>query len=161
MRRVLNEEGSGFLKEILKAADRMEGLIDGLLTLSRAGRAEMSCESLDLTRWRARRLRAAPREERDARSSAGGAGINVWGDVRSMMTVLRTCSATPGNTPAAREPAVRCSHEKRDGRDWICVTDNGAGFDMAHADGCSSPSRACIARTNSGHGIGLATVAAS
>ena len=27
----------------------MEGLIDGLLTLSRAGRAEMNCESLDLS----------------------------------------------------------------------------------------------------------------
>ena len=30
---VLNEEGKSFLKEILKAADRMEGLIDGLLAL--------------------------------------------------------------------------------------------------------------------------------
>jgi signal transduction histidine kinase len=39
----LNEEGKTFLKEILKAGDRMEGLIDGLLTFSRAGRAEMSC----------------------------------------------------------------------------------------------------------------------
>ena len=45
----LNEEGKSFLKEILKAADRMEGLIDGLLALSRAGRAEMACENLDLT----------------------------------------------------------------------------------------------------------------
>ena len=46
---VLNEEGRGFLKEILKASGRMEGLIDGLLTFSRAGRAEMSRENLDLT----------------------------------------------------------------------------------------------------------------
>ena len=38
-----------FLKEILKASDRMDGLIDGLLTLSRAGRAEMNCERLDLS----------------------------------------------------------------------------------------------------------------
>ena len=45
---VLNEEGKTFLKEILKASDRMDGLIDGLLTFSRAGRAEMSCENLDV-----------------------------------------------------------------------------------------------------------------
>jgi signal transduction histidine kinase len=43
----LNEEGRSFLREILKASNRMEGLIDGLLTLSRAGRAEMSSENLD------------------------------------------------------------------------------------------------------------------
>jgi signal transduction histidine kinase len=46
---VLNEEGRGFLKEILKAGDRMDGLIEGLLTLSRAARAEMTCENLDLS----------------------------------------------------------------------------------------------------------------
>ena len=45
---VLNEEGKTFLKEIFKASDRMDGLIDGLLTYSRAGRAELSCENLDL-----------------------------------------------------------------------------------------------------------------
>jgi light-regulated signal transduction histidine kinase (bacteriophytochrome) len=46
---VLNEDGKNFLKEILKAGDRMEGLIDGLLSFSRAGRADLSRESLDLT----------------------------------------------------------------------------------------------------------------
>ena len=46
---MINEEGRGFLKEILKASDRMEGLIDGMLTLSRAARAEMNCELLDLS----------------------------------------------------------------------------------------------------------------
>src|SRR4029453_4744748 len=45
---VLNDEGRTFLKEILKASDRMDGLIDGLLTYSRAGRAELSREKLDL-----------------------------------------------------------------------------------------------------------------
>jgi signal transduction histidine kinase len=45
----LNEEGRGFLDEILKASDRMEGLIDGLLALARSGRAEMHCEKVDLT----------------------------------------------------------------------------------------------------------------
>src|SRR5690348_13818718 len=40
----LNDEGKSFLKEIFKAADRMEGLIDGLLQLSRATRVEMASE---------------------------------------------------------------------------------------------------------------------
>jgi signal transduction histidine kinase len=33
----LNDEGRTFLKEILKASDRMEGLIDGMLAMARAG----------------------------------------------------------------------------------------------------------------------------
>ena len=45
----LSDEGRGFLAEILKASGRMEGLIEGLLTFSRASRAEMSRENLDIT----------------------------------------------------------------------------------------------------------------
>src|SRR4051812_19938285 len=46
---VLNEEGKTFLAEILRSSDRMEGLIDGLLAFSRAARADVNCEPLDLT----------------------------------------------------------------------------------------------------------------
>ena len=67
----LNEEGKSFLKEILKATDRMEGLIDGLLALSRASRAEMACENLDLTTLvELVYLRIAPRRNRSAKSTA-------------------------------------------------------------------------------------------
>ena len=45
----LSDEGRGFLAEILKASGRMEDLIEGLLTFSRASRAELSPENLDIT----------------------------------------------------------------------------------------------------------------
>ena len=158
---VMNEEGRGFLKEILKATDRMEGLIDGLLTLSRAGRAEMTCENLDLTtliELVAYELRhgSDPREV-DCQIEAGLSG---FGDVRLMMTALRTLLGNAWKyTSRTALPVVRCHSEERDGRRWICVSDNGAGFDMAHAERLFTPfTRLHRQDEFMGFGLGLATV---
>jgi len=158
---VLNEEGRGFLKEILKASDRMDGLIDGLLTLSRAGRTEMSCESLDLStlvELVAYELRHG-KVDREV-DFKGEAGMMVWGDVRLMMTVLRTLLGNAWKyTSHTASPSVRCYSEERDGKRWICVADNGAGFDMAHADRLFKPfTRLHRQDEFMGYGLGLATV---
>jgi len=133
---VINDEGRGFLREILKASDRMDGLIEGLLTLSRAGRAEMNCESVDLStlvELVAYELRHG-KIEREVEFQCEP-GINVWGDVRLMMTVLRTLLGNAWKyTSHTARPAVRCYAEERGGQRWVCVTDNGAGFDMAQVD---------------------------
>ncbi|MEJ0084321.1 MAG: ATP-binding protein [Pseudomonadota bacterium] len=158
---VLNEEGRGFLKEIVKASDRMEGLIDGLLTLSRSGRAEMNRENLDLSTL----VELVTYELRHGKGARevdfqGEAGMNVWGDVRLMMTVLRTLLGNAWKyTSKTAQPVVRCHAEERDGRRWICVTDNGAGFDMAHADRLFKPfTRLHRQDQFMGYGLGLATV---
>ncbi len=104
---VLNEEGKTFLKEIFKASDRMDGLIDGLLTFSRAGRAELSCENLDvgtLVELVHYDLRHAATERTVAFEMQPG--ISAWGDVRQMMTILRTLLGNAwkytGRTPQRR-----------------------------------------------------------
>jgi signal transduction histidine kinase len=158
---VINEEGRGFLKEILKASDRMEGLIDGLLTLSRAARAEMNCEQLDLSTL-VELVTYELRHGKDGRDVAfeGEAGISVWGDVRLMMTVLRTLLGNAWKyTSHTEKPTVRCYTEVRDGQRWVCVSDNGAGFDMAHADRLFKPfTRLHRQDEFMGYGLGLATV---
>jgi signal transduction histidine kinase len=158
---VLNEEGRGFLKEILKAGDRMDGLIEGLLTLSRSGRAEMTCEPLDLSTlielvsFELRHGKLAREVEFQAE-----AGMSVWGDVRLMMTVLRTLLGNAWKyTSHTEKPVVRCYTEERDGHRWTCVSDNGAGFDMAHVDRLFKPfTRLHRQDEFMGHGLGLATV---
>jgi signal transduction histidine kinase len=156
----LNEEGQTFLKEIIKASDRMEGLIDGLLSYSRAGRAEMARESLDLTTLVELvyyELRHAHGErEVDCEVEAG---LNAWGDVRLMMTVLRNVFGNAwkftSKQPSAR---VRCFAEERDGRKWICMSDDGAGFEMAQATRLFKPfTRLHRQDEFPGHGMGLAT----
>ena len=71
---ILSDEGRGFLDEILKASGRMEDLIDGLLTFSRASRAELSLR--EPRHHHARRtgaLRAAPHACRPRRRLPGRA----------------------------------------------------------------------------------------
>jgi signal transduction histidine kinase len=51
-----------------------------------------------------------------------------------MMTVLRNLIGNAWKFTARNATAkVRCEIEARDGRDWICVLDDGAGFEMAQA----------------------------
>jgi len=157
---VLNEDGKNFLKEILKAGDRMEGLIDGLLSFSRAGRADLSRESLDLTTL----VELVFYELRHAQLDREVAchvdpGINAWGDVRMMMTVLRNLLGNAWKFTARNATAtIRCHLEERDGRCWICVTDDGAGFDMAQATRLFQPFTRLHRHDDfPGHGMGLAT----
>jgi signal transduction histidine kinase len=84
----------------------------------------------------------------------------VWGDVRLMMTVLRTLIGNAWKyTSHASRPVVRCHTEIRDGQRWVCVTDNGAGFDMAQADRLFKPfTRLHRQDEFVGYGLGLATV---
>jgi signal transduction histidine kinase len=157
----LNEEGRNFLKEILRAADRMDGLIDGLLALSRAGRAEMTCENIDLSTLADLALYEL-RHEKNALPVEVHVepGMYAWGDVRLMMVVLRNLLGNAWKFSAhAANPAVRIHCEVRDDRTWFCVTDNGAGFDMAHAGRLFEPfSRLHRQDEFAGHGLGLATV---
>jgi signal transduction histidine kinase len=157
----LSEEGRSFLREILRSADRLDGLIDALLALSRAGRAEMHRENLDLSMladmalYDLRHAKNARTVEVDVQQ-----GLSAWGDVRLMMVVLRTLLNNAWKyTGKTAQPKVRFYSEERAGRTWLCVSDNGAGFDMAHADRLFQPfTRLHRNDEFPGHGLGLATV---
>jgi signal transduction histidine kinase len=158
---LLNDEGKSFLKEILKAADRMEGLIDGLLALSRASRVEMACEKLDLTTL-VELVTYDLRHGKTAREveCIVDPDINGWGDVRLITTALRILLGNAWKyTGRTERGAIRFHSEVRDGRTWYCVSDNGAGFDMTHASRLFQPFIRLHRQDEfPGHGIGLATV---
>jgi signal transduction histidine kinase len=157
----LNEEGKTFLKEIVKASDRMEGLIDGLLAMSRAGRAEMICENVDLSTL-VDLVYYELRHEQGNRNVDCHVepGIHAWADVRLMMTILRNLLGNAWKfTGRIDQASIRFHTEMRDGRTWYCVTDNGAGFDMAHAERLFQPfTRLHRQDEFPGNGLGLATV---
>jgi signal transduction histidine kinase len=158
---VLNDEGRNFLAEIMKASDRMEGLVDGLLMFSRSARADVARESLDLstlielTFYELRHAHAERKVECQV-----APGLAAWGDVRLMMTVLRGLLGNAWKfTARTAEARIDCHAETREGRTWICVSDNGAGFDMAQAERLFKPfTRLHRHDEFPGHGMGLATV---
>ena len=103
----------------------------------------MTCEkrrSFDAGRTRG--LRVAPRKDAIAKSnSTVEPGINVLG---------RRAPDDDGAAHLARQrleihqphrDGPRCAvyTEERDGQRWVCVADNGAGFDMAQADRLFKP----------------------
>lgn len=157
----LNEEGKSFLREIVKAADRMEGLIDGLLQLSRATRVEMASEKLDLSTL-AEIVTYDLRHGKTAREvdCTVDAGIEAWGDVRLITSALRILLGNAWKyTGRTERGAIRFHTEVRDGRTWYCVSDNGAGFDMSHATRLFQPFIRLHRQDEfPGYGIGLATV---
>jgi signal transduction histidine kinase len=156
---VLNEEGRGFLGEILKASGRMEELIDSLLTFSRASRAEVSREKLDVSTlidlvfYELRHAHVARNVDSHVEP-----GIESFGDVRLMMTVLRNLIGNAWKFTARNPSAsVRCHIEAHDGREWICVSDDGAGFDMTQAGRLFKPfTRLHRQDEFPGQGMGLA-----
>jgi signal transduction histidine kinase len=157
----LNDEGQSFLKEIIKATDRMEGLIDGLLQLSRATRVEMASEKLDLTTL-AELVTYELRHGKTARDveCVVDPDIHGWGDVRLITSALRILFGNAWKyTSRTESGAIRFHTEVRDGRTWYCVSDNGAGFDMSHASRLFQPFIRLHRQDEfPGYGIGLATV---
>jgi signal transduction histidine kinase len=157
---MLNDEGRKLLQEIMHAGDRMEGLVDGLLAYSRAGRSEMSRENLDLTTL----IELVFYELRHGQGDRDvdcqvDPGLNTWGDVRLMMTVLRNLIGNAWKFTSRQASAhIRCHRVEHGGRHWICVSDDGAGFEMSQAARLFAPfTRLHRQDEFPGHGLGLAT----
>lgn len=157
---LLTEDGNTFLREIRTAGARMEGIIEGLLSLARSSRAEMHPESLDLTTL----VELVYYELRHSETQREvdwhvAPDLVGWGDVRLMMTALRALIGNAwkfsGRKPRA---SIRFYSEQRAGRTWFCLSDDGAGFDMAHAARLFRPfTRLHRQDEFPGHGMGLAT----
>jgi len=157
----LNDEGKNYLDRVRAAAQRMGQLIDDMLQLSRISRSELKLEKVDLGAMAHEisehfdeqypghdvqfvvaphlTTRADPRLIRIALENLLG---NAWKFTRNRLDAYvelgRTLSPT-GST--------------------FFLRDNGAGFDMAHADRLFSPfQRLHSSKEYPGTGIGLATV---
>lgn len=157
----LEQASRDLLARIGDGVRRMSELIDGLLTLSRAARAEPAREPVDLS-IRARaivsRLRQAE-PNRDVIVDVAEA-MNADGDPRLIDAVLENLIGNAwkftSRTPHAHiEVGVDASNASR----VYFVRDNGAGFDMSHAAKLFGVFQRLHTRDSfPGTGIGLATV---
>ncbi|HXE95754.1 MAG TPA: ATP-binding protein [Dongiaceae bacterium] len=157
----LNDQGNDYLGRIRNASIRMGALIDDLLELSRVSRHAVCREPVDLSRM-AGSLAAELAESHPGRNVefelAGNVVVN--GDVRLLKIALANLMDNAWKYTAKKEkPFIRFGEKEINGMRAIYVQDNGAGFDMLHADKLFAPfQRLHSANEYEGTGIGLATV---
>ena len=157
----LDAAGQDYLTRVRAAALRMGRLIEDMLKLSRLGRAEMRVATVNFST-----LAAAVIEELRQRDPER----QVWVEIQPELTVhgdagllrivldnlLGNAWKFTEKTPQAR---IEVGMLTRDGERVYFVRDNGAGFDMTHADKLFIPfQRLHTEEEFPGTGIGLAIV---
>ncbi len=158
----LDDQGKDYLQRVRSATQRMGLLIDDLLKLSRATRAELRRESVDLNPLAQGIMHELQRTkpERVVEFSIE-AGLNADGDARLLRIVLENLLGNAwkftGKTPRPLIELGSCPGE--DGTCVFYVRDNGVGFDMVYADKLFGAFQRLHAPAEfPGTGIGLATV---
>ena len=157
----LQGQARTYLDQIGLAARKMSDLIDGLLALSRSTRGELRQDRVDLSALSRRRLDELAQAEPGRQVTIEVEdGLVVQGDERmlasAVVNLLDNAWKYTGSTAA---PAIRVHAGEVDGLRGICVSDNGAGFDMEHAERLFKPFQRLHRQDEfPGIGIGLATV---
>ena len=158
---LLHGEATVYLEQINLASRKMSELIDGLLVLSRSTRGELEHDSVDLSGMAERHMAELAKNEPDRKVSLRlESGLLAHGDARMLEVIMRNLLDNAWKYSAhATAPEIRLYQENRNGQAFFCVADNGAGFDMAHANRLFQPFQRLHRQEEfPGIGIGLATV---
>lgn len=134
----LDQEGRHYAERIIGAAERMERLIDDLLTYSRLTRAQIELQTVDVRRL----LDRCVEDLRSASQAGESAEIAIDPDLPTveaepMMLHQILCNLL-SNAVKFHRPGtaarVRVSAERRDGRARIIVEDDGIGIEPPHQE---------------------------
>lgn len=148
------------LQRIMGASKKMGELIDGLLQLSQVARGELQRAPVDISAIARRLLEEQSAHEplRQVQWSVED-GLHAEADPPLMEALLQNLLHNAwkytAHTPQAR---IEVFAVDKAGTPWFCVSDNGAGFDMARSDKLFKPfQRLHMPHEFGGLGIGLAT----
>jgi signal transduction histidine kinase len=137
----LDDAGRDYLQRVRQAAQRMGHLIDDLLRLSRISRQQINLKPVDLSAmaenivFELQQRDPAHHPELDL-----APGLSARGDRELLRIALENLLGNAwkftGQTAGAR---IELGQELQDQERVFYVRDNGAGFDMAHADKLFTP----------------------
>jgi len=156
----LEAEARSYLDEIIIGSRHMGQLIDGLLTLSRSTRGELHHDRVDLTAMAnsisSELMKTEPGRRVEWRIEHA---LSTAGDGRMIEVIMRNLLGNAWKyTAGMAEPLIRVYVELQGSERFFCVADNGAGFDMAHAEKLFQPFQRLHRQDEfPGMGIGLAT----
>jgi len=157
----LDDVARDYIDEIISASRSMGALIDGLLTLSRSTQGIVQRDFVDisaLAQHAARELaRIDPERQVEWQIEEG---MTTQGDARMIQTALQNLLSNAWKyTANTASPLIRVYSSNTGAGLHFFVSDNGAGFDMAHADRLFKPFQRLHRQDEfTGIGIGLATV---
>jgi PAS domain S-box-containing protein len=157
----LPEQGRNYLERIRDSAQRMAGLIDDLLNLSRVTRVQIQFVPVDLTRLAETILAELQQTQVERRVKCSVApGLGARGDPHLLRIVLENLLGNAWKYTSKQEQAEIEFGSKYENDETIYfVHDNGAGFDMAYANKMFGAFQRLHSTTEfPGTGIGLATV---
>ncbi len=148
------------LQRIMAASKKMGELIDGLLKLSQFARGEVRREPVNLSAM-ATRLFEELATEHPQRAVAWSVepGLQALADPALVEALMQNLLHNAWKyTATTAQPAIRVYARVLDGQTHYCISDNGAGFDMARSDKLFQPfQRLHMPNEFAGLGIGLAT----
>ncbi len=157
----LDETGREYLHRVRAGGRRMAQLIDDLLNLSRLTNSPINRQSVDLSELATTVMADLRRRDPDRLVDAVIApGVQAWGDPRLLRVVLENLLENAWKFTARQSRArIELGVVEEKGRPVYFVRDDGAGFDMAHADKLFQPFQRLHQQSEfPGMGIGLATV---
>ena len=151
-----------FLQRIRAGVVQMGELIDALLSLAKLAREPLRSEPVDLSALAAEVLASlGERDPSRVLQAQIEPGLRATGDHRLLRQLMENLLGNAWKFSAG-QPITHISFAAQtdaDGDPVFCVKDNGAGFDMAHADKLFAPFQRMHSPSQfEGSGIGLATV---
>ncbi|MDM7941905.1 MAG: PAS domain S-box protein [Hydrogenophaga sp.] len=148
------------LERIMGASKKMGELIDGLLTLSQFSRGDLQRKPVSISSMASRLLDefSAADPQRDVRWVVEP-GLNAMADPPLIEALMQNLLNNAWKYTAQTQKAeIRVYAQEVHGQTRFCVSDNGAGFDMARAGKLFQPfQRLHMPNEFAGLGIGLAT----
>ncbi|PYE53811.1 sensor histidine kinase [Deinococcus yavapaiensis] len=161
LERYPDEQAHAYMNTIESAAHTMNGLIEALLTLSRASREELRFERVDVQRL-VRDIQAdlhAHTHGRDVTWRVKSLPL-VWGDARLLRSVMQNLLENAVKyTRHTPNPVIEVWSEASVDEDVIFVRDNGVGFDPRYEHKLFGVfQRLHHERDFEGTGVGLANV---
>jgi two-component system NtrC family sensor kinase len=157
----LDAKGQDYLRLVRESAQRMGELIDDLLLLSRVGRVDLSRDQIDLSEIA--RVISEELKKKDPDRHVKWCieeHLLVEADSGLMRVAFENLLGNAWKfTAKVSAPRIEVQTEQQEGVRVFFVRDNGAGFNMQHAEKLFSPFQRLHTESEfEGTGIGLATV---
>jgi signal transduction histidine kinase len=153
----LDEQADEYIEFCISGAKRLQDLISGLLTYSRATRMGDTRERLDLNEIVRETVLLLGRAIQESNATIShGLLPSVWGNRQQIFQVVENLVGNALKFHGERRPEIHIEAEAGEGQWTISIQDNGVGIEPQYLERIFEPFQRLHGREYPGSGIGLA-----